>query len=354
MAAAPAIVQFVGGTPADATENSRRMRADHRRHATRRSRCRRSNFGADGGRHRRPTGARHRRAADDQHRHRAPRGRRRPDRRRRHDGADGLLHRRDRRARAPALSAAEAHADERARRRRARRQRARARRAAPVDRRPVRRPCSRSPRTSSTWSTQAANLVVTHGNGPQVGFILRRSELALAEVAPVPHGLRRRRHAGRDRLHVPQGAGQRIAPPRSSTDRSWRVVTQTVVAADDPAFAHPVKPVGAFMDEAVARAARPSSAGRSPRMPGRGLAAHGGLAVPQGDRRTARRSPRCCRQGAIVVAAGGGGVPVVRGGRRQPRRRRGRGRQGPRLGAAGRAARTPTCSSSRPASTRWP
>ena len=90
MAASPAIVQFVGGTPADATANSRRMlsitlgsnpaftlpRAQLRRHARG---------------HRRAAGGRLRRPADHQHRDRPQEGRRRPDRRRHHHRADGVL-----------------------------------------------------------------------------------------------------------------------------------------------------------------------------------------------------------------------------------------------------------------------
>ena len=94
MAASPAIVQFVGGTPADATANSRRDAVASRSGAIRRSRCRRSNFGGTPAGIDARRGGRFRRAADHQHRHRAPGGRRGPDRRRHHDGADGVLRRR--------------------------------------------------------------------------------------------------------------------------------------------------------------------------------------------------------------------------------------------------------------------
>ena len=158
---------------------------------TRRSRCRALNFGGDAGRHRRQTGARFRRAADHQHRHRAPQGRRRPDRRGHHDGADGLLHRCHRRARCHAARRGDTPMSRLAvvalRRQRA------GHRCASTTRSPSStRPC----RTVSPYLVdlveQGWNLVVSHGNGPQVGFILRRSELAIAEVAPGAGGLRRR------------------------------------------------------------------------------------------------------------------------------------------------------------------
>ena len=93
MAAAPAIVKFVGGTPEDAIANSRRMR-----HITLRTQRRLHAAGArlrrHAVRHRRAPRGRHRHPAGHQHRHRAPRGRRRPDRRRHHARAARLLHRR--------------------------------------------------------------------------------------------------------------------------------------------------------------------------------------------------------------------------------------------------------------------
>ena len=103
MAAAPAIVQFVGGTPADATENSRRD-ATITLGRTRRFTLPALNFGAHRGRHRRAPRGRQRDPADHQHRHRAPRGRRRPDRRRHHDRPAGSASSR-RSTRSPARSA---------------------------------------------------------------------------------------------------------------------------------------------------------------------------------------------------------------------------------------------------------
>ena len=52
------------------------------------------------------------------------------------------------------------------------------------------------------------NVIVTHGNGPQVGFILRRNELASARSAQHAAGRDRRGHPGRHRLHDRSRAGQ--------------------------------------------------------------------------------------------------------------------------------------------------
>jgi carbamate kinase len=152
-------------------------------------------------------------------------------------------------------------------------------------------------------------LVVSHGNGPQVGFILRRSELSEEEVDPVPVD-----YAVADT----QGAiGYMFvkALDNELRRRGFRVpvvavVTQTLVDLDDPAFRQPSKPIGSFLTEAKARAMAQS----------RGWTIHEDAG--RGWRRTVA-SPRPRRivetevirsllaSGAVVVAAGGGGIPVA-------------------------------------------
>lgn len=153
------------------------------------------------------------------------------------------------------------------------------------------------------------SLVITHGNGPQVGFILRRSELSLAEVAPVPID-----YAVGDTQgavgHMFLTALRNELRQRRSAAPVVALVTQTTVDAKDPAFARPAKPVGAFFDEDTAHR----------------HAAAFGWTVGEDSGRGWRRlvaSPRPqaileleqIRQlsdlGAVVVACGGGGVPVV-------------------------------------------
>jgi carbamate kinase len=96
------------------------------------------------------------------------------------------------------------------------------------------------------------NVVLTHGNGPQVGFILRRSELSLHELHPVPLD-----YCGADT----QGAiGYMFQKAllnhfnRFDIDRhAVTVVTQVEVDPDDPAFENPTKPIGSFLDEETAK-----------------------------------------------------------------------------------------------------
>lgn len=152
-------------------------------------------------------------------------------------------------------------------------------------------------------------VVVTHGNGPQVGFILRRSELAMAEVAPVPMD-----YAVADT----QGAiGYMFNKALTNELRRRRltrpvatVVTQTLVDAADPAFKNPTKPVGGFMDEDFARRMASSlgwtvvdDAGRGWR---RVVASPRPQAIIELDTIQALLDA-----GVIVVACGGGGIPVT-------------------------------------------
>src|SRR5215468_2616809 len=96
------------------------------------------------------------------------------------------------------------------------------------------------------------NVIVTHGNGPQMGFILRRSELSIHEVAPVPMD-----YAGAD-LQGALGymfvrAFRNEFRKRGLKLEPVAVVTETVVDAEDPAFRNPTKPIGSYMDEATAQ-----------------------------------------------------------------------------------------------------
>src|SRR5512140_1203761 len=96
------------------------------------------------------------------------------------------------------------------------------------------------------------NVVITHGNGPQVGFILRRSELSRHQLHEVPLD-----SCGADT----QGAiGYQIQRAMHNVTRSWpkspvvaTVVTQVLVDRNDPSFAKPSKPIGSFMKEDEAK-----------------------------------------------------------------------------------------------------
>jgi carbamate kinase len=153
------------------------------------------------------------------------------------------------------------------------------------------------------------NVVIGHGNGPQVGFILRRSELAAHELHEVPLDV-----CGADS----QGAiGYALAQNlendfrRLGLDRhAVAVVTQVEVAVDDPAFAHPSKPIGSFMEEAEALRRRDRDGWSVVEDAGRGwrrvVPSPAPLAIVEED---AIRS--LIDAGFVVIATGGGGIPVV-------------------------------------------
>ncbi len=157
---------------------------------------------------------------------------------------------------------------------------------------------------------QGWNVVITHGNGPQVGFILLRSELARHKLHPVPLD-----SCGADTQgaigYMIQLALHNEFQRRGINRQAVTLVTQALVDASDPAFQHPSKPIGPFYTEEQARE----------------LQAHDGWAMAEDAGRGWRRvvaSPRpqqIIEQAAIqamianhfiVVAAGGGGIPVVR------------------------------------------
>ena len=155
------------------------------------------------------------------------------------------------------------------------------------------------------------SVIITHGNGPQVGFILRRSELARHELHEVPLD-----SCGADT----QGAigymfqkalrnefkKRGLAPRRQAVT----VVTQVLVDKNDPAFQHPTKPIGSFMSETDARVkidgeswAMVEDAGRGWR---RVVASPKPKAIVERDAILA-----LVNGGFTVIAVGGGGIPVV-------------------------------------------
>ncbi|OJX46148.1 MAG: carbamate kinase [Chloroflexi bacterium 44-23] len=157
---------------------------------------------------------------------------------------------------------------------------------------------------------QGWEVVVTHGNGPQVGFILRRSELASHELHEVPLD-----YCGADS----QGAiGYMFARAltnefknRKMDKKAAAVVTQTVVSKDDTAFQNPSKPIGSFMDESEAKRREKEDGWNVVEDAGRGwrrvVASPKPVDIVEADAIKALVSA-----GIVVVGVGGGGIPVIR------------------------------------------
>jgi carbamate kinase len=153
------------------------------------------------------------------------------------------------------------------------------------------------------------DVVITHGNGPQVGNLLVKNELAASVVPPVPLdwcGASTQATLG----FVLMDALAFALAERGSDRRSAALVTRTLVDADDPGFEKPSKPVGRFLPKDQADL----------------LVEHGEIWEDRGEKgwRRVVASPEPLEildaaavaalvdAGFVVIANGGGGIPVVR------------------------------------------
>ncbi len=154
-------------------------------------------------------------------------------------------------------------------------------------------------------------LVVTHGNGPQVGAAWLRSEGAPTAAYPWPLDVCVAATQG-EIGYLLQSALTGALAARGIDRPVCTVVTQVLVREDDPAFRHPTKPVGPVYAAAEAAALRARGWTLAERPP------HGWqrvVASPEPHDVLEREAiRRLVRLGTVVVAAGGGGIPVVRNG----------------------------------------
>ena len=153
------------------------------------------------------------------------------------------------------------------------------------------------------------DVVITHGNGPQVGFILRRSELALHELHPVPLD-----YCGADTQgaigYMFQMALYNEFHRRGVDKQAATVVTKVLVDRKDPAFENPTKPIGSFMDEPTAIKHRDSEGWSVVEDAGRGWRRVVPSPIPV---RIVQRDAilALVQAGFVVIGVGGGGIPVV-------------------------------------------
>jgi carbamate kinase len=156
---------------------------------------------------------------------------------------------------------------------------------------------------------QGWNVVLTHGNGPQVGFILRRNELSAHEVHTTPLDVIGADTQGSIGYMMQQAIGNQLREFGLRKPIAT-VITQTVVDKNDPAFQDPVKGIGGFMEEAKAREfeadgwAVAEDAGRGWR---RMIASPIPIEIIEQD-----AIKHLVDSGVIVIAVGGGGIPVYR------------------------------------------
>ena len=153
------------------------------------------------------------------------------------------------------------------------------------------------------------DVVLTHGNGPQVGNLLVKNELAAHVVPPVPLDWCGAQTQGTIGFLILDSLDKALAD-RGVDRPTATVVTRTLVDGDDPGFRQPTKPVGRYLPEDQARA----------------LVEHGQTWEDRGEKgwRRVVASPEplevldagtiatLADAGYVVVGAGGGGIPVVR------------------------------------------
>jgi carbamate kinase len=156
---------------------------------------------------------------------------------------------------------------------------------------------------------QGAELILTHGNGPQVGRILLQQEYASAYVPPMPMdvcGAQSQGQIGYLLCSALDSAMQR----RGLDTRAVCLVTQVLVDGHDPAFRRPTKPVGPFYERPDAQRIAHETGYVFGIMPDGRWRRLVPSPVPQ--RIAEEQALRALVDaGYVVVAAGGGGVPVV-------------------------------------------
>ncbi len=152
------------------------------------------------------------------------------------------------------------------------------------------------------------NVVVTHGNGPQVGFILRRNELAFPEVHSTPLDVIGADTQGAIGYMITRALGNEFKK-RKIKKQATAIVTQVVVDGDDPGFKNPTKGIGGFTTKENADIfvqegwIVKEDAGRGWR---RMIASPIPLRIVE-----LEAIEHLIEAGLVVVAVGGGGIPVI-------------------------------------------
>ena len=153
------------------------------------------------------------------------------------------------------------------------------------------------------------DVAIGHGNGPQVGFILRRSELAAHELHEVPLDVCGADSQGAIGYALQQNLHNEFRAV-GMDKHAVTVITQVEVAADDPAFQNPAKPIGSYMDEERAIRRRDEEGWSVMEDAGRGWRRV--VPSPAPIRIVEEKAVKdLIDAGFVVITVGGGGIPVV-------------------------------------------
>ena len=156
------------------------------------------------------------------------------------------------------------------------------------------------------------DVAVGHGNGPQVGFILRRSEIAakvegMHEVPLEVCGADSQGAIG----YALQQTLQNELNRRKIKKSVATVVTQVAVDAEDKAFKEPSKPIGSFMDETEAKRRQTELGWSVKEDAGRGWRRVVASPLPK-EVVELEAVEALIKAGTVVITVGGGGIPVIR------------------------------------------
>jgi len=160
--------------------------------------------------------------------------------------------------------------------------------------------------------SQGWDVAIGHGNGPQVGFILRRSEIAarVAGMHEVPLESCGADSQGAIGYHLQQNLQNEFRRRGMEKDAAT-VVTQVRVDADDPAFENPSKPIGGFMEEQEAKERAGQEGWTVVEDAGRGWRRVVPSPLPK-EIVELEGVRKLLDAGIITITVGGGGIPVVR------------------------------------------
>ncbi len=156
------------------------------------------------------------------------------------------------------------------------------------------------------------SVVVTHGNGPQVGEIMLKDEIAKKRFPPMPMDICGAESQGMIGYMIQRYTVNQLKLEKQSYSMNFpviTVVTQTLVDACDPAFRHPTKPIGPYYTAQQARQLEKEKSWQMVRQ----QAGYRRL-VPSPapiDLVESLAIRTLFAEGWIIIAAGGGGVPVV-------------------------------------------
>lgn len=154
------------------------------------------------------------------------------------------------------------------------------------------------------------NVVVTHGNGPQVGFILLRSEFARERLHTVPLDSCGADTQGAIGYNFQMALGNEFRK-RKIKKAVATVVTQVVVDKNDPAFKKPTKPIGPFYKQEEALKRKETDGWDVMEDAGRGWRRIVASPLPV-EIVEFEAIKKLIDSGVVVIAVGGGGIPVIR------------------------------------------